>query len=126
MLANAIEAIEQDSMKSSEATNKFSGYTGEVIVSTRYFADLKSIRVEVRDTGPGIANSLKSKILEPYVSTKGEGTGLGLAIVSQIVSDHGGYLQVLDNTPRGAIIAFELPVRREGIKNGKVFKVKLP
>ena len=47
------------------------------------------------------------------MSTKSEGTGLGLAIVGQIVADHGGYLRILDNEPKGTIIAFELPIRDE-------------
>ena len=75
--------------------------------------DVNAIRLEVRDNGPGIPANLKNKVMEPYVSTKSEGTGLGLAIVSQIVADHGGYLRILDNGARGAIVAFELPVRDE-------------
>jgi two-component system nitrogen regulation sensor histidine kinase NtrY len=49
-------------------------------------------------------------VLEPYYSTKDGGTGLGLAIVNQIISDHGGYLRVAGNEPRGTKMVIELPM----------------
>ena len=71
---------------------------------------LKIIRVELMDNGSGIPETIKQKVLEPYFSTKQHGTGLGLAIVSQIVSDHGGYLRIQDNSPRGTKVILELPL----------------
>ena len=53
----------------------------------------------------------KSRLFEPYFSTKKSGTGLGLAIVSAIVSDHNGYIRVRDNQPRGTVFTIELPVK---------------
>jgi two-component system NtrC family sensor kinase len=52
--------------------------------------------IEVHDSGPGIPESLREKILEPFFSTKprGQGTGLGLAIVQRVVRQHGGSLEV--------------------------------
>ena len=41
---------------------------------------------------------------------KGGGTGLGLTIVNTIVSDHRGYIRVMDNKPRGTKFVIELPV----------------
>jgi two-component system nitrogen regulation sensor histidine kinase NtrY len=49
-------------------------------------------------------------MFEPYFSTKKSGSGLGLAIVNSIIDDHHGQLNVRDNSPRGTIVAFELPV----------------
>jgi two-component system nitrogen regulation sensor histidine kinase NtrY len=63
---------------------------------------------EVFDNGVGVPDSMKEKVLEPYVSTKSDGSGLGLSIVRQVLTDHGGTLRVLDNTPVGTIIAFEI------------------
>jgi C4-dicarboxylate-specific signal transduction histidine kinase len=52
--------------------------------------------LEVHDSGPGIPESLREKILEPFFSTKprGQGTGLGLAIVQRVVRQHRGSLEV--------------------------------
>jgi len=68
------------------------------------------IFIEVRDNGPGVPDSDKMRLFEPYFSTKKSGTGLGLAIASTVVADHGGYIRVKDNTPRGARFIIELPI----------------
>ena len=68
------------------------------------------VRVEVSDTGKGIASEDKSRVFEPYFSTKKGGTGLGLAITSTIISDHNGYIRIQDNEPKGARFVFELPL----------------
>jgi signal transduction histidine kinase len=60
-----------------------------VIVSTRQISD-KTLELQVRDTGRGIAPEIAARIFEPFVTTKRKGTGLGLAIVRAIVHAHGG------------------------------------
>jgi two-component system nitrogen regulation sensor histidine kinase NtrY len=52
---------------------------------------------------------MRTKIFEPYFSTKENGTGLGLTIVSQIVEDHRGYIRVRPNDPQGTRFTIELP-----------------
>jgi len=66
--------------------------------------------VQVIDNGCGVPPGDKTKLFEPYFSTKKSGTGLGLAIVSSIISDHNGTVSVRDNSPKGTIVTFELPV----------------
>jgi two-component system nitrogen regulation sensor histidine kinase NtrY len=68
------------------------------------------VTLEVADNGSGLAPEIRSRIFEPYFSTKENGTGLGLTIVSQIVEDHHGYVRALSNDPRGTRISIELPV----------------
>ncbi len=68
-------------------------------------------RLVVEDDGPGISEELKTRIFEPFFSTKpsGRGTGLGLSIVHGIVQEHGGTLR-LDSVPgHGARFTIELP-----------------
>jgi signal transduction histidine kinase len=58
------------------------------------------VRLVLADDGPGIAHENLTKIFEPFFSTKVKGTGLGLALVQQIVSEHGGRIEV-DCPPGG-------------------------
>lgn len=67
------------------------------------------ILVTVGDSGPGIDSKDKTRILEPFFSTKATGTGIGLAICKSIIEAHGGHIRVSDNHPRGAIFHVALP-----------------
>ena len=66
------------------------------------------VRIEVADTGPGVAPEIKDRLFEPYFSAHG-GSGLGLAIVSSIIREHRGRIWVEENEPRGARFVIELP-----------------
>jgi len=83
---------------------------GEVIIRTFNDATLGLSGLEIADNGPGILPEEKSRLFEPYFSTKKLGTGLGLSIVNSIISDHNGYIRVTDNCPKGTIFRIELPV----------------
>jgi signal transduction histidine kinase len=63
------------------------------------------------DNGPGFAEA--NRVFDPFYTTKpvGKGTGLGLSICYGIVKEHGGEVQALNLSPRGARIALELPLR---------------
>ncbi|QOX78476.1 HAMP domain-containing protein [Trichlorobacter lovleyi] len=82
---------------------------GTVAISTTYDPELKMVSCCVADDGPGMSAEVKSRLFEPYFSTKKGGTGLGLAIVTSIVSDHNGFVRVRDNSPHGACFVVELP-----------------
>jgi signal transduction histidine kinase len=66
----------------------------------------------VADTGCGISDEVKPRIFEPLFTTKGEGagTGIGLATVHDIVTRHGGCIEVLSEEGQGA--TFRLFLRR--------------
>ena len=64
----------------------------------------------ISDTGMGITPDGRNRLFEPYYSTKKGGSGLGLTIVNTIVSDHRGYIRVMDNKPKGTKFVIELPV----------------
>jgi len=66
--------------------------------------------VEVEDNGPGIPPRLRTRIFEPFFSTKGEsGNGLGLWISSEIARMHGGELVALSGE-RGALFRLSFPI----------------
>jgi signal transduction histidine kinase len=50
------------------------------------------LEIAVEDSGPGVAEELREKIFEPFVSSRSNGSGLGLAIAREIIEAHGGTL----------------------------------
>lgn len=67
-------------------------------------------RLWIKDNGKGVPEELKSKIFDPYFSTKSTGTGLGLAITNQIVAEHNGDVRVNASSSEGTLIVLELPI----------------
>lgn len=67
-------------------------------------ASSEHVLLDVSDDGPGVAESVRSRLFEPYTTTRsiGEGMGLGLAIAKKILLDHDGDLELLDSSPAGA------------------------
>jgi two-component system nitrogen regulation sensor histidine kinase NtrY len=98
LVSNAVAALDAQSGQ------------GRVEVRSMVLKNLNTVRIEVCDNGCGIPAHLRDRVLEPYYSTKDGGTGLGLAIVNQIITDHGGYLRVVGNEPRGTKMVIELPM----------------
>ena len=94
LLENAVEAMNDH---------------GRIWIRTDYNVDLQMVTLEVGDEGEGIQPEDREKLFLPYFSRRKSGTGLGLAIVDRIVKDHGGYIRVKDNTPRGTKFVIELP-----------------
>jgi len=84
---------------------------GRVVITLTHDPILKIVRIEIADDGAGISDEGKTRLFEPYFSTKKAGMGLGLTIVSTIVSDHNGMVRVQDNKPKGAKFVIELPVK---------------
>jgi two-component system nitrogen regulation sensor histidine kinase NtrY len=104
LIDNAISAVQKEPLKT-------------ITISTKYDADLKILRLVVGDSGCGIPVNERSRVFEPYFSTKSEGTGLGLAIVKRIIEDHNGFIRALANQPRGTKMLIELPVNDVGAWN---------
>jgi signal transduction histidine kinase len=69
--------------------------------------------IHIDDNGPGILESERERVFEPYFTTKETGTGLGLAIVKRIVADHGGSVRIDTSPLGGARFTLRLPRRLE-------------
>jgi two-component system nitrogen regulation sensor histidine kinase NtrY len=100
-----------DNAVSATTSYNHNGDNPRIEVSTTLRADADLATLEVSDNGSGIDPRLRTRIFEPYFSSKQGGTGLGLAIVSAIVTDHHGFVRVTDNKPRGSRFILEFPVR---------------
>ncbi len=91
MIKNAGEAIE--SLREKGAPD---GHTGRVHVTLTQGED--DISITISDNGIGLPAD-RSRLFEPYVTTREKGTGLGLPIVKKIIEEHGGTLALLDAEP---------------------------
>jgi signal transduction histidine kinase len=78
-------------------------------------------RLEINDTGAGIAPEMLDKIFDPFFTTKRaekrRGSGLGLSIVQGIVSDHRGYIDVESELGRGTSFIVYLPINRQAVRD---------
>lgn len=70
--------------------------------------------IGIKDNGTGIPNEIKSKIFDPFFSTKavGSGTGLGLSITYSIIKDHKGMITVESEVGKGTEFIISLPISR--------------
>jgi signal transduction histidine kinase len=96
LLINAVQAID--------------GEGGDITVRLSADRASKSARIDVSDTGHGIAAEDIGKVFEPYYSTKETGTGLGLAIVRKALDDHGGTINVSSKKGDGTTFTITLPL----------------
>jgi signal transduction histidine kinase len=66
--------------------------------------------MRVLDRGPGIRDEARSRIFEPFFSTRRGGSGLGLAVCSGIIRAHGGSIHAKDREGGGTEITVTLPI----------------
>ena len=93
-------------------TASASNHNGVIEVLLKNKSDV--ILLDISDNGVGLPQD-RSRLFEPYVTTRDKGTGLGLAIVKKIIEEHGGILKLEDSSPFentgivGALVSIELP-----------------
>lgn len=83
---------------------------GVVTISGAFLPDHGRIRVEVTDHGSGIAEGIRERLFEPFMTSKGQrGTGLGLVVSRKIAERHEGTLTCTETGPEGTTMRLELP-----------------
>jgi signal transduction histidine kinase len=88
------------------------GTNGVLTVKTETLKDAqggKQLRINIQDTGVGIAPENLERLFEPFFTTKRNGTGLGLAISHRIVLEHHGQLRVESDPGKGSQFSLSLP-----------------
>jgi two-component system nitrogen regulation sensor histidine kinase NtrY len=112
LVKNAQEALQAYG----ESSAREPGWQARIETVVRRSGD--RAHIEIIDNGAGLPKHNRNRLLEPYVTTKGnKGTGLGLAIVSKSVEQHGGTLSLEDAPPapgrtHGALIRISLPLSK--------------
>ncbi|MCC7541032.1 MAG: HAMP domain-containing protein [Deltaproteobacteria bacterium] len=98
LVRNAVQALRERGGSAS----------GHVVVEVRTAGERAEL--VVRDDGPGVAPEARSKVFDPYFTTRSEGTGLGLAIVRKVVLEHGGDVVCKAAPEGGAMFVITLPL----------------
>lgn len=81
---------------------------GEILL--RAAVEGSMVAVAIRDQGPGIPESLRTRLFDPFVTGKTDGTGLGLALSKRLVERHGGALRLVDAGAFGTTFEVRLPL----------------
>ena len=86
---------------------------GRITITTTSRPRQGSIRVEIRDTGPGLAQEDIPHLFEPFFTTKeeGQGTGLGLSVAYGIIQNHKGRIRARNAPEGGAALIIDLPLQ---------------
>lgn len=96
LMRNAVEAMQETDQRI-------------LTVSTRRL-DNETVRIDVADTGPGIAPEIAAQLFQPFITTKRHGMGVGLSISRTIIESHGGRLWAEPNPGGGTIFRLTLKI----------------
>jgi signal transduction histidine kinase len=112
ILSNAIDAFEESNQGKSfeEITAKPNTLWLNTAVTGQ-----GTVQITIADNGPGIAETVRTRLFNPFFTTKavGKGTGLGLSISYQIIAEkHGGQLSCHSTPGQGAKFIIEIPIRQ--------------
>jgi len=99
IIINAIQAMEE-------------GGTLSVMTELVSRDERDFLRIQIQDTGTGIAAEQLGKIFAPFHTTKNQGTGLGLPICRQLIDQHGGRIEVDSRLGDGTLFTIELPAQK--------------
>ena len=86
---------------------------GEISISSIVETDADgsaNIVVRVQDAGHGISDDVRSRLFQPFFTTKEQGTGLGLCIAANILAGQGGQLTLESSTASGTTFAIRVPI----------------
>jgi len=97
LLVNAARAVEESGNKSRK-------------ISLRTRVADAEVRVEVQDSGPGIADELHDSLFNTFISDREDRLGMGLAICQRIIEAYGGRIRADNAAAGGALFVFTLPV----------------
>jgi two-component system NtrC family sensor kinase len=110
LYSNAFYVCNERNVKDLSGFGNLTGLKPTVTVTTKNLGD--KIQISVQDNGPGIPDAIKSKIFQPFFTTKptGSGTGLGLSLSYDIVKAHRGELKVETKEGEGSEFIIKLPI----------------
>lgn len=95
LLRNAIDAMVESRRR-------------EIVIASALAED-GMVEISVMDSGPGLAEEVRRRLFQPFVTTKAEGMGVGLSICRSIVEAHGGQMSAGERAGGGTVFRFTVP-----------------
>jgi len=111
LVENAVDAVRGEEAEGEERPRR-----GRVTIYVRRMR--RSVKVTVKDNGPGIPEDVRERVYEPFFTSKAGGSGLGLYLVREIALASGGALTLSSAPGRGTSVSIRWPHAQEG-ENGK-------
>jgi len=103
LVENAFDAVADRELKA--------GRTNTVTLLVRSMR--RSVKLTVKDNGPGIAPEVRERVFEPFYTSKSGGSGLGLYLVREIVLAGGGWISLSSGDGRGTSVSVRWPIPEE-------------
>ena len=97
LFRNAVEAMQSGNRRELDVVSSRQGDEAEI---------------RIGDTGPGLPEEVRSRLFEPFVTTKEQGLGIGLSICRGIVERHGGRIWAEDRPDGGTMFCLRLPLAK--------------
>ncbi|XZN95798.1 MAG: sensor histidine kinase [Microcoleus sp.] len=111
IIANAIDALDESNQ--GRSYEQIKAHPNVITVKTELGLPPNRVVIRISDNGPGIPESVKQNIFNPFFTTKslGKGTGLGLSISRSIVVEkHGGAIDCISKPEGGTEFIIEIPI----------------
>jgi PAS domain S-box-containing protein len=110
--SNQIQQVIINIMNNARDTLSESG--GAIVIKTypKTEKGKKCVTIQIDDSGKGIADTVKTRLFDSFVTTKTQGTGLGLSISKRIIDEHGGTITAANLPDSGASFIITLPRKR--------------
>jgi len=105
LVENAVQAVRGEDPDGEESTRR-----GRVTIYVRRMR--RSVKITVKDNGPGIPEDLRERVFEPFFTSKAGGSGLGLYLVREIALASGGTLKLSSALGRGTSVSIRWPHTR--------------
>jgi PAS domain S-box-containing protein len=98
LLSNAIEALKGDlaEKRLRVRSRKNNGY----------------VIIDIADSGPGVPDTMRDKIFDPFYTTRSDGSGIGLSLCQRLIADHGGNISISSSEWGGAEFSIRIPTEK--------------